>query len=1455
MAEIPIFRKREGSFVFWLQKRIYGGMRAKVVPAGSDGGAQKRKETMACCERVPEAIESLEKVTPLFDDAIEAYRRHCARCRAMSSSNKECVVYSSMKHATQGQQALDTLVVMDFAKRLVDSVRNEVAIDLEQRKGYLQMAKFLLTTALMLIVVVGQHGWSTEKIDMYHAIKGQMFGETTAVTSGGVEVIDHVTESTAWLTFLEENILDHVFEEETCGDGICNRPDEMPYYHAGTNARSFPSCETDCGRAATKKYRISFTDPWKLWYATKHMEAARENGWNGRSAQQWKSAERYPAAGFNLCAKNRREYGAFEDVCIFDGDLEIDGQRYRSDELLANSSTFGAPVQVELFQGDWELRIAYTNFEWPTLDTAPEEVPPKAFPAVGGTICEQVLGSEDDDEEEDDDEDDATIWGNCQFWAPCPDSDTCTCNFFKGEHLCYNEEEWRGDAWHRIYYEYGWSLSNEWLGKWWDINATVNVTSLDDVEEVNEANAEIGDDDVWNSLFKDACGEDYYLHVYDTFQDGGWSGASLKLIDESTDDAIIEDVRAGSSNYDLFEVSLCRQTTTYKVYVTPNCVEPYSTSSVYWELHRGATGTVVSSGSDCVSACDPLTTNPCPSDCSAFESCSIGLRRLDVETSAPTSFPANVFGVDLSAASSNNEKFFLSSRCSYGSVGDSVCDALNNNAACGWDGGDCCTSTCDGDSCEDLVPSDCRSPVELGSSDEDGHPCVVSYDDDDDEDDISGSCTPNWPFSVTLSQSNWQMKMPFTAYVAFKQIMSVKNGFSFTDEEMPSIFCGDCEMSEQAFSFTVTVANESSSLPMFPKIENLERTRYFVHPNLVLIGPMVTTTRYRTEKCKASDRVINWYALPRQRIDGKVKKASHLCVTDQKSTKSLWSESERRRFKSARYDRDPYGTDATFMSSSSAYRATNEISDFYDESVNEFGLPHGFFYKQGARSAEKVGGFPVVFDVNFNSSRYKQVVELMRSGGYIDIKTRRVQFRMALVNSETGLVALVQDTANRVDGGGFVNEWTISIVDTLLYEDSQDYLRLSIEILYAVALVCAIAAEVRDISLSWRTYVSDWKNWIDVASFATQLALVSAWISHAFLCSSLSLQTHSYVYSDFFAVGRILDAGPGLDETFRMYDNLSEIVGSASQYQTLVAATVILSVLQFLKTLHFHQKMGLTTSTLIEAGRDLAFFSFLFLFILVVYAVLGVLLFGEELAGFQSFGYAVMSLVDILFGEYGSTADAKNDGNGLVIVFFYSFVAVSSLILLNALLAIIVDSYGVVKERSNRRRSREVLPTMLRELAGRTHPPKANYLSADVLLRALTALRDDDSLILSLRTAPAAASNKVLLTTICEDDDEEDSVVALTQPMLKELLSLLGTTAGGEIVDCICYNLVEQWGVLPRVDDLSIAERLSLERHRELLHHLRRLGIEDILVVVSLLLYAVPLLLKRPHACLCQESS
>ena len=1379
---------------------------------------------------------------------------------------------------------VDAGLILEKARSCVRAVNRDFDDDRRMTRGYLGLLRYLATTILLLVVVCGQRGLRDDRTSTYQAIQGQMFATMTDIVGSDVTIRSSVTTVDAVVSWMTTNVLDPIFTAEVCGDGVCQAPEEQPDFvqTSDNSVRRFASigCAADCGTAATRRVRISFVDPWKLYFAAKHMTAAVDHGWAGRTAATWGASDRYPAAGWNLCAVNHTEYGAFTDVCLFDGDIVVEGLPFRTNELDLSGGNFGGSIELDLFEAQWELRLAYVNFSWPSLADAPDLTPPKAFPAVRAEICLT---------------EDKGVWIDCHYTAPCPDTEDCRCEFYQSEYFCFDGDDpehaswW--NQWDPKFYEFALQHGKQWLGRWWGINIT-NTTTFAEFQAAFEANNTAAlDDDGW--LVWDSCNELYHVVISDPNYDFRRSDDEITIAVSILEDAngvyVIEDV-GPTAEETVVDLYLCDELS-YTLSVTPDCSR--FSDDLEWSLVHSSTEEIIHYGGPSVSECalftsssaassNSTTTAECASDDEAYDGfCSrVGPQRrrrllqpgggpggggggggppgtrppsitpapstsapstvpptavpsftfrpTPQPSAVPTSYPTsldNLFNKNLRTIADDDHFYLTLDACQPLTVDDGVCDTVNDNAACGWDGSDCCKAVCT--DC-DVTSTDCLSPVEVGATNADGDTCVFDYsDDDDDYFEEEEECTPMWPFSVTFSHGDWHLKMPFMAYGSFRDILRARNNFEEIGHDwMPSIMCGDCDLAHLAGAyashrFGVAIFEDSnnnnatsSAYPLFDPDVRLRRLRSFpTIPNLVLAGPMLTTTRYGSEDCKAGVT-----ALFRDPDD-----YAATCLHDQKKKGIFMS----KKGKANRYDRSPYGQDATYMESSSLYRATNDPGDFYDVAteVNERGLPYGFFPSQRRSESSTIDFFPLVFDVNLNVTRYQDLLTLMADGAYIDDQTRKLTLSLAVFNTETADVAFVEAQAVRIDGGGFSFDWDIGVFDVLLYDTTEDWLRCVGELLYAGFLLFSIAIEMkqmRDVTKrtgSLRAYVTDWTNAVDLGSYATQTALVMCWIIYAQRCAKLRLVSHvDNIYSNFFATARIVDAGDGLAKVVDLYNDLRAVADAGRVYRTVVAATFFVSMVQFLKSLHFHHKLGLTTSTIFTAGRDLLFFAFLFLFILMLYGVLGMLLFGTEVPAFRTFGLSLMSLIDFVFGDFDSVSERKIvDQDPFIIVFFYSYVVVSGVILLNALLAIIVDAYTTVKEKSNKK-SKEVIGKLLRQWCFfffDTTPPKPDFIPDDQIIAFLTSVLlggggGED--IQQQQHQRHHVSSRVLLLTI------GNSTVALDQPMLVEAITLAGASSLSS--DLVCYNVLERQGVLPGSNAIAPTpdEEEAIALYKDVMH-------------------------------------
>ena len=218
----------------------------------------------------------------------------------------------------------------------------------------------------------------------------------------GPRYYDGFADAASIVGFLGD-VVDTVFADAECGDGVCSRPEEYPSWLPGGDdgaARAFDPCRADCGElnaSALVYARVTFADTEKLANAHEAWAAFSDAGYNGYTPSSWGVDAQARVAGWNVCARDKREYGYLVSVCVFDGHGDggafIDGLPYRTTELACATSAVagkhgttysascpgGAAPALALFEGNWELRVDFSGWEMNALFDL-------AYPAVGGYL-------------------------------------------------------------------------------------------------------------------------------------------------------------------------------------------------------------------------------------------------------------------------------------------------------------------------------------------------------------------------------------------------------------------------------------------------------------------------------------------------------------------------------------------------------------------------------------------------------------------------------------------------------------------------------------------------------------------------------------------------------------------------------------------------------------------------------------------------------------------------------------------------------------------------------------------------------------------------------------------------------------------------------------------------------------------------------------------------------------
>jgi len=412
---------------------------------------------------------------------------------------------------------------------------------------------------------------------------------------------------------------------------------------------------------------------------------------------------------------------------------------------------------------------------------------------------------------------------------------------------------------------------------------------------------------------------------------------------------------------------------------------------------------------------------------------------------------------------------------------------------------------------------------------------------------------------------------------------------------------------------------------------------------------------------------------------------------------------------------------------------------YCQELYNENQLPYGFHYLSMQNNPLYKNGFPVFFDINLNNERANDYFGYVQQGYYIDEdNTRDVTAQLLTYNAELRTFANVKITWTFAVAGKIDIKHAIQAVRVELYTDAADKVRLAMEILMAVFSVMALAIEMSELVESRQKYGtvkayfrSAW-NYIDLLSITIQIVCTIYWWIFVFAYAlpfdvSPKPGGRYEVYADLDAKANFLRLGgscytdsavpdgesveqnelnckpnlvrgKAMQDLGSMLNDIQKCGDILAFYMTLSGINIILMISRSLKLMDFQPRLGIVTKTLARASSDILHFMVVFGVVFMGYVMMGTLVFGYKIKEFSSLSRSLRTCFETLLGEIGWNEQLYDLDDQLEYMagfaYFWSYQILVFMILLNFLLAIIVDAYGEIKEESHDHVSvhQEVIP-------------------------------------------------------------------------------------------------------------------------------------------------------------------
>jgi len=399
-------------------------------------------------------------------------------------------------------------------------------------------------------------------------------------------------------------------------------------------------------------------------------------------------------------------------------------------------------------------------------------------------------------------------------------------------------------------------------------------------------------------------------------------------------------------------------------------------------------------------------------------------------------------------------------------------------------------------------------------------------------------------------------------------------------------------------------------------------------------------------------------------------------------------------------DSKSYGVDPVFLSTSPLYNsiALQQRTLLYDVSdknaVNqETGFPYGFRYRNFQPA--QMDGFFMFIDNNMPQRRAANMVDYLVNGFFIDAQTKTITVTMLFYNAFYGHFTLVMSEFEYDEGGYIKHEYTIKNFNGSPYQTTVDFARFIFEMIFLGLLFTLIVFEALDCyaeSTSERgagfyIYITNFWQIVDLLSLLLFVSVFYIWFGVLVPAKTKFTPKLRYnVYNDLNSIANWAnDVNMGqYHELALMYYDAIYITDTMKLYMQANGFCILFVLCRILKLLDFQPRLGMVTRTMSKAMTDLLHYFGVLGLVLFVFVVMSYYLFGSCVDSFRTFGMAFNANFDMLMGSTDYNEAIMREYSIMGPVFFYSFIIIVFFLLLNILLAILVESYmKVVDETKN----------------------------------------------------------------------------------------------------------------------------------------------------------------------------
>jgi hypothetical protein len=327
-----------------------------------------------------------------------------------------------------------------------------------------------------------------------------------------------------------------------------------------------------------------------------------------------------------------------------------------------------------------------------------------------------------------------------------------------------------------------------------------------------------------------------------------------------------------------------------------------------------------------------------------------------------------------------------------------------------------------------------------------------------------------------------------------------------------------------------------------------------------------------------------------------------------------------------------------------------------------------------------------------------------------------------------------------------------------------------------------------------RSYAGFW-NFVDWLSFLFAFAIISMWVIHLVRLHDL----RDYLAS---ADADVIGSWPDSKTREDYFELVHTIVEESREFRIILGMYPFVIVSKFFKAFNNQPRLSMVTRTLSAAAVDIVHFAVVFFTVFCIFALSALIIFGKELRHFANYHRALHSTFLILLGDF-DWESMIHVGRPQSYLWFWTLIWLVNLVMLNMLLAIVMDVYTEVRKSIMTNDHVETMWSQAWEIYNNTiNNWRGTHVPIKLVLRTLAGSDVEASKTMRSRSIAGTSLNGLATP------EEEDEVLTLDF-----LFKVFPRMSEDQAVETLIGGLEIQ-----RLENKEEAEAIMLKNRRMLKH-------------------------------------